>query len=91
MKIGPEDRTEEFLVPPELFVTAEAVCVATRPEVDADTLRRARRHGSRARLYFPEYAFEQVESELRAGWLLNGETARWREVRNEIQAGFEAR
>ena len=57
---------------------------------DADALRRAYRHGLRARPHFSAWSFEEAEGELRAGWILNGETARWREVRDVVRQGFES-
>jgi hypothetical protein len=89
MKVSPDEPTEVFPVLPELTTTCEPVWVATESGADAETLYRAFRHGSRARTHLPDWAFEEVEDELRAGWLLNGEVARWSAVREAIRTGFE--
>lgn len=90
MKLAPDDPTEVVPVPAVLAAYCEPVWVPTANGPDAPTLARAFRHGSRARPHFPGWAFEGVEDELRAGWLLNGEAARWGEVREAVRAGFEA-
>jgi hypothetical protein len=83
MKTRPDDTTEVVVaLPPDLTPPPA-------PPIDGGVLRRALRHGTRARPYFPAWSFEEAESELRAGWLLNGETARWRDVREAVREGFE--
>jgi hypothetical protein len=58
--------------------------------IDDAVLTRAAWHGRRSRAYFGDWAFDDAEPELRAGWLLNGETARWRDVRDAVRRGFES-
>ncbi len=61
------------------------------PDSPADraTLMRAFRHGAKAQGYFPGCGFADAEAELRAGWLLNGETSPWRFIRDAVRQGFE--
>ena len=47
--------------------------------------------GERARPHYPAWAFDEVEAQLWAGWLLDGETARWQDVRDAVREGFEHR
>ena len=54
-----------------------------------EVLRRAFRHGKRSRDEFALWSFPEVEAELRRGWMLNGETADWAEVRDSVRLGFE--
>jgi hypothetical protein len=54
-----------------------------------EVLRRAFRHGKRSRGEFDLWTFDEVEAELRRGWMLNGETAAWAEVRDSVRLGFE--
>lgn len=54
-----------------------------------EVLRRAFRHGKRSREEFDLWTFDEVEAELRCGWLLNGELTEWREVRDSVRLGFE--
>lgn len=89
MKVSPDNSTEVTAVLPELPTTCEPVWVMTASGVDAETFRRALWHGERAKPHFPDWAFEEVEAELRAGWLLNGEVARWGDVREAVRVGFE--
>lgn len=85
MKLRPEDDTELMVALPEVPELPPELAT----HADLDPQQRARRHGRRARPYFPEWEFDEVEAELRAGWLLNGETARWRDVRDAVREGFE--
>ncbi|MBA4187395.1 MAG: hypothetical protein C0467_05175 [Planctomycetaceae bacterium] len=55
-----------------------------------EVLRRAFRHGKRSQSQFNLWTFAEVETDLRAGWQLNGETTAWSEVRDSVRAGFEA-
>src|SRR5207237_6128974 len=59
------------------------------PKVDAAVLRRAHRHGKRSRPHYPGKTFEEVEADLRAGWLLGREKAKWQDVREAVRRGFE--
>ncbi|MCE9561089.1 MAG: hypothetical protein K8U57_03440 [Planctomycetes bacterium] len=63
--------------------------VATPESSFAEILRRAFRHGKRSQGEFNLWTFDEIESELRAGWVLNGEMTDWHKVRGYVQMGFE--
>lgn len=81
-----DDTTELLIVlPPDVPARPKA-----KEMIDPMVLTRAYRHGLRAQPQFIAWTFGDAEAELRAGWLLNGETARWNDVRDAVQRGFEA-
>ena len=63
--------------------------VASPESSFAEVLRRAFRHGKRSQVDFNLWEFTEIESELRAGWVLNGEMTEWHKVRGYVQMGFE--
>ena len=81
----PDDKTELRVVVPD-----SSIPPSVEEAIDPTILRRAYRHGWRAQQHFQAWTFDEVEAELRAAWLLNGETARWRSVRAAVREGFEA-
>jgi hypothetical protein len=59
------------------------------PSVDPATLRRAMRYGQRSGEQYRGQKFEDVEQELRLGWVLRGESIEWDWVRAAVRLGFE--
>jgi hypothetical protein len=84
----PDDSSELVIVFPTDATPLPPPRKRTEPP-DPAALRRAHRHGVRARPHFPAWTFAEAEAELRAGWILNGETARWESVRDAVRQGFE--
>ncbi len=76
-----DDSTEVIVFQDGLLLNPEYAF----PEI----LRRAFRHGKRSRTEFALWSFAEIESELQAGWVLNGEMTEWSDVRMAVQQGFE--
>jgi hypothetical protein len=83
------DPVAEPVAEPTIEPLPELPPVPEPDPADAAVLARAAWHGRRSRAYLGGWAFDDAEAELRAGWLLNGETARWRDVRDAVRRGFE--
>jgi hypothetical protein len=81
----PDDKTELVVTVPD-----SSIPPSVEETIDPAILSRAYRHGWRAQQHFQTWTFDDVEAELRAAWLLNGETARWRSVKDAVRQGFEA-
>jgi hypothetical protein len=62
----------------------------TQPgSIDPAVLRRAMKYGQKAQKQFDGRPFRDVEADLRAGWILRGESTEWEWVRAAIRAGYE--
>jgi hypothetical protein len=57
--------------------------------IDPAVLRRAMKYGQKAQTRFRNQPFREVETELRAGWQLRGESMEWDWVRAAVRAGYE--
>jgi hypothetical protein len=84
--INDNDDVTRDLISAARYAPASA---AKAPVADADTLRRAYEHGIKAQNIHLPWSFEEVEPELRASWLLNGEKVLWNDVRTTVKQGFE--
>jgi len=81
MRALPDDETE---------LSIDLSPVAIQPgSIDPAVLRRAMKYGQKAQTRFRDQPFRAVETELRVGWQLRGESMEWEWVRAAVRAGYE--
>jgi hypothetical protein len=57
--------------------------------IDPAVLRRAMKYGQRSRAKFRDLPFRDIETDLRVGWELRGESTEWDWVRAAVRVGYE--
>jgi hypothetical protein len=80
MRARPDDETE---------VTVDLSPTLQPGSIDPAVLRRAMKFGQKAQTRFRDQPFRTVETELRVGWQLRGESTEWEWVRAAVRAGYE--